>query len=150
MLPETLCRVALTADELDKFSGRHLTIQRQADQSYYFSHSCPQLHDDGCAIDFNGQPKDCSSFQCRTLKQLLNRKIDATTAHQRVERVNQQIDMVLEGLQPGKPEKTDLQDLIRSWLQEKRIGKLRKQIYFFICSPIPQVRPVIATVFIIN
>jgi hypothetical protein len=114
------CGVELTTDELGKFSGQGLAIQRQADQTYYFSQSCPQLHADGCVIYFDGQPKDCSSYQCRTLKQLLNGKIDLTTAQQRVERVKQQIGVVLEELQPGKPEKTDLQDLIQSWLKEKR------------------------------
>ena len=109
----------LTADELDKFSGRDLALHPQADQSYCFSHSCPQLHDDGCAIYFDGQPEDCSSYQCHTLKQLLDGKIDPTTAHQRVDRVKEQIDVVIEELQPGKPEKTGLQDLIRSWLKEK-------------------------------
>jgi hypothetical protein len=41
-------------------------------------------------------------------------------AHQRMQRIKQQIGVVLERLQPGKPEKTNLQDSIRSWLKEKR------------------------------
>lgn len=110
----------LTADELDKFSGLDLALHPQADQTYSFSHACPQLHDDGCAIYFDGQPKDCSSYQCHTLKQLSDGKIDPTMAHQRIQRIKQQIGVVLERLQPGKPEKTNLQDSIRSWLKEKR------------------------------
>jgi hypothetical protein len=37
-----------------------------------------------------------------------------------MQRIKQQIGMVLERLQPGKPEKTNLQDSIRSWLKENK------------------------------
>jgi hypothetical protein len=38
-----------------------------------------------------------------------------------LQQIKQQIGVVLERLQPGRPEKTNLQDLIRSWLKEKSI-----------------------------
>jgi carboxynorspermidine decarboxylase len=115
-----ICHVVLTPDELGKFSGFGLAIRRQSDQNYFFTEVCPYLHDDGCSIYSKQLLNDCSSYRCRTLKQLLNGKIDLITAQQRVDRVKKQIRAVIAGLRSGESGQANMQDLLGLWLKEKR------------------------------
>ncbi|MBF0358038.1 MAG: hypothetical protein HQL70_05475 [Magnetococcales bacterium] len=115
-----ICRVILSANELHFFSGMELSLENQSEQKYYFSKACPQLTADGCLIYFKHLPKDCSSYHCRTLKQLLKGGIDLKTAEQRVEEVKKQIVSVIAKLGGGGPDNSGMRDLINGWLNDKQ------------------------------
>ncbi|MBF0194354.1 MAG: hypothetical protein HQL71_07325 [Magnetococcales bacterium] len=121
-----LCRVILTPDELHYFSNVDLALRKQSDKRYYFTKRCPQLKPDGCAIYTKRLPDDCSRYHCRTLKPLLDNKINLTTALQRVELVKKQLAVVFSGMGIVDPEQANFRDLIKNRQYEQKPELLEK------------------------